>query len=509
MTLRQRYLRILAAAVSLTVAAVCMALPGDLPRATPESTGMHSADVLRFIEAVTSFGEQAECHGAIVVRHGKVIGEVYPRPFRPAYRQTLYSCSKTFTAAAVGLAVDDSLLRVTDRVADILRSDMPLEISPELARMTVADLLKMASGITPDWTMRNVSHNWLLSWFSKPVSEPGSRFAYDSMSTYALSAIVQRVEGRTVLDLLNERIFGPLEITDAEWEESPHGINTGGWGLHVRPEDMAKFGLLLLNRGRWGDRQLLSEEWINSMMTPQIPAGGGAEYGYQMWRCEEPQAWRADGAYGQYIFVIPQADMVVVMTQASHMGALANRAPVWALVSSAMSAEPLETSPETALLARRQWQYQFRPPQGQPFNRIATTLGGTRLQLARNDLEWASITPRFEDNRMVLGITTEWGDSYDIPCGYGKWLTDTTNVCPPYSIKAIDRFRGIERRFYVSGAYAWQRNGVLDIHVFYPSWITGARLSYDPRSGTITVRQNTVAKPYTLRATPVRRLPVN
>ncbi len=114
----------------------------------------------------------------------------------------------------------------------------------------------------------------------------------------------------TLLDYLKQKLFIPMHITDVAWEISPEGINTGGWGLHIQSESLAKFGLLLLNRVFGKAGQLLPASWVEQMMTRQI-----GDYGYQMWHCEYPGAVRADGALGQYILIVPDKDMVVVITE--------------------------------------------------------------------------------------------------------------------------------------------------------------------------------------------------
>lgn len=475
-----------------------------LPRSTPEEQGMHSADVRAFLDAVVMQPDGAECHGAIVVRHGHVIGEAYPTPFTAAMPQTLYSCSKTFTAVAVGLAVDRNLLKVTDRVGALLPDKLPAGVSDNLANMTVSDLLTMSSGITPDWEMRNSHRNWTSTWLAKPVGIPGERFAYDSMDTYLLSAIVQRVTGKTVLENLNEHIFGPLGITDAEWELSPEGITTGGWGLHVRPEVMAKFGQLLLDNGRYEGRQLVSEEWVRQMMTPHRRANAKENYGYQMWECEREGAWRADGAYGQYIVILPRQDMVVVLTQCSGRGAGKSLAPVWEHLCEKARPEPLAPSEDAILLQTRQKEYYMKPAAGSRTHRNGTQLQGRSFSLSANSLDWRDVSFDFRPEMLVLDITTTSGEKYTIACGNERWMTTWTKVCPPYSIKAVDRFRGIRREFAVAGSYGWLPDGTLTVHVMYPSWITGAYMTINPKIRTMTVKENYQNKPYTVHLNPIK-----
>ena len=214
----------------------------------------------------------------------------------------------------MGLAIDANLLRVTDRVATFFPESLPAEVSPELASMTIHDLLIMASGIDPDGNLRADNTYWIKPLLAKTVKTPGKIFKYDSLCTYLLSAIVQQVTGKTVLAYLQEKIFSDLHINKVSWEESPEGVTTGGWGLYMQPESLAKMGQLLLQKGQWNGKQLISEAWVNQMMRTHIDTGDGRGYGYQMWEASKDGAYRADGRFGQYIVVMPKQDMVVVIT---------------------------------------------------------------------------------------------------------------------------------------------------------------------------------------------------
>lgn len=476
----------------------------SLDRSSPEEQGMLSENVMAFLDGVMLQKGGGECHSAMVLRHGKVVGEAYPKPFRPEYSQTIYSCSKTFTAVAVGLAYDRNLIRPDDRVGALLPEYLPANVTDLLADITVKDLLTMSSGIVPDWSLRNRSHTWISNWLAKPVSAmPGEKFAYDSMSSYLLSAIVQKVTGKTVLENLRELVFGPMSITQAEWEVSPEGFNTGGWGIRVQPETMAKFGQLLLQKGRWGDEQLVSEEWINNMMTPRMHVNAKENYGFQMWQCEYPGAWRADGAFGQFIVVIPEQDIVVVLTQCTQLGGkiLQN---VWQHLLTDLKSEPYEPSESYSRLLRKQQQYEMQPAAGSRAHKGGGVLQGKTVGLQSNDMGWRTISFRFEADSLNLRITNDAGETFTVKCGNGKWLTGNTEVCPPYTIKAVDRFKGITRDFAVSGSYGWLPDGTLTFHVVYPSWISGINMSYNPKTNIMTVKENTKAKAYQLRVTPVK-----
>ena len=177
----------------------------ELPRSTPEAEGVPSKAVTALFDSLMALPKQTST-AVVVVRHGKVIGEIYPAPFAPEYRHTMYSCSKTFVGAAVGLAIADNRLRLTDRVGAFFPELLPDSVSTNLADMTVRDLLTMTSGVTPDWNMRNLTPDWIRTFLAKPVKTPGKKFEYDSISTYMLSAIVQKVTGMTLLDYLKQKL---------------------------------------------------------------------------------------------------------------------------------------------------------------------------------------------------------------------------------------------------------------------------------------------------------------
>lgn len=214
----------------------------EIPRSTPEQEGVPSKALITTFDSLMAL-PKTDIHSVMVLRHGKVIGEIHPEPFKASDSHTMFSCSKTFVGTAIGLAIEENRLRLTDRVAALLPEYLPANVSEQLAALTVKDLLQMTSGIKPDWNMRNRCENWIQTYLSKPVEGVGSKFQYDSICSYLLSAIVQKVTGMTVLEYLKIKIFHPMHITDVEWEVSPEGVNTGGWGLRIQSESLAKFGL--------------------------------------------------------------------------------------------------------------------------------------------------------------------------------------------------------------------------------------------------------------------------
>jgi CubicO group peptidase (beta-lactamase class C family) len=303
----------------------------DLPRTeTPDSVA----------KAMDAFFEQAahdsmDIHSVMIVRDGSVVYSRWQSEGADTVPHVLHSVSKTFTATAVGLAIADGKMSLTDKVIDFFPDKLPAEVSDHLKKMTVRHLLTMTCGHDTEPTgIRGEGADWVKAFLEHPVvHEPGTFYLYNSLGTYMLSAIVQQVTGQKVVDYLDTRLFQPLHIDKPKWEESPQGINTGGWGLYLKTEDLAKMGQLLLQKGEWNGKQLIPAEWVAEMSKKQVDSinpGTRLEeaeskgmtpetsdwmqgYGYQMWRCR-PGCFRADGARGQYIIVVPDRNAVIAIT---------------------------------------------------------------------------------------------------------------------------------------------------------------------------------------------------
>lgn len=496
------FCRPVAAALLLTLSVAARAQSGRMERATPESQGLPSAAVAAYFERLLNW-PSAEIHSVVIVRHGRVVAELYPAPFRAEGAQTLYSVSKTFTGAAVGLAVAENRLRTTDRVAPYFTGQMPTAVSETLADMTVRDLLTMQSGIRPDSQLRTRTRDWTRTLLARRVSAPGENFAYDSMCSYLLSCIVQKATGRKLLDYLREKVFGPMGITEAQWEESPEGYNTGGWGLRLTSESLAKFGQMLLEGGRWKDRQLLPEAWVREMMRLQTSAEAG--YGYQMWPCpESPGAARMDGALGQYVFVVPEADMVVVLTQCCTSGLGEQRKLLWDILLPACTDTPLAESGALRALRRLEAEARLPFPEGAPVGTTAAQLhlADREFVLPANDLKWKSLRLHFTAAGPTLHVRKTDGTSMVAPAGHRAWSETVTAALPPYSIAPLDRFKGIERRFTLAAAYAWPEADELHLSLHFTDWGSGVLLTFKTDANgvvTLTLRENYAAR--TLRMT--------
>lgn len=295
----------------------CSASTISLPRSTPEEQGISSVDVRGYVEAADQ--NVNTMHSFMLVRHGHVVAEGWWKPEAADKPHVLHSLSKSFTSTAVGLAVSEGKLSIDDPVLKFFPDDAPANASDKLKMMRVRDLLTMTCGHEVEVKF-NTNTPWVQAFLAHPVPfKPGTHFQYNTPGSYMLSAIVTKVTGQTVLDYLKPRLFEPLGIENPEWSASPQGISAGGFGLKLRTEDIAKFGLLYLQKGKWNGKQLIPADWVEQATSKQVSNGSDPTkdwdqgYGFQFWRCRH-NAFRGDGANGQFCIVIPEQDAVVAIT---------------------------------------------------------------------------------------------------------------------------------------------------------------------------------------------------
>ena len=453
----------------------------DLPRTSPEAVGIRSEQVAALFDSLLSY-PKTEIHSCIVMRHGKVVGEMYPAPFRADYPHTQFSCSKTFVAAAVGIAISEKRLRLNDKLVSFFPDKLPNIVSWQLKSITVKDLLTMRSGFVVDTKMRTRSRQWIRDYLAHPMNaQPGKLFQYDSIDTYLLSAIVQKVTGMTVLEYLKQRVFQYLNIREVQWELSPEGITTGGWGLYIQSESLAKFGQLLLQRGKWHDKQLIPSSWVDAMMKRQTEATNGSGYGYQMWTCAYPTAMQANGSYGQFIIVVPRHDVVVVITQCTTNNTTREQAYIWKTLFGDIKDEPLTPSDSWQALKDRMWTlpllegeqtnallFNPKPRTGDPEPYQDKT-----FQLEKNPLGWSEL--HFVADSLIE-ITDTARRTGLVEMGYQQWKTSKVGFYPLDARYAtVGRFRPIRPPFRIGACYAWC-DDELQAKLHFVDWMSSVLL---------------------------------
>lgn len=316
--------------LSLRLAAVCLAVAitgptwaadQSLPRSTPEAEGISSAAVRSFIEAADQ--QIHTLHSFMLVRHGKVVAEAWWKPEAADKKHILWSLSKSFTSTAVGLAVAEGKLSLEDPVLKFFKDEAPAEPSENLRAMRVRDLLTMSGGHDVEPKFSFTDSPSVKSFLAHPVvHKPGTWFRYNTPGSYMLSAIVTKATGQTVLEYLTPRLLQPLGIESPDWASTPEGYSLGGYGLHIRTEDIAKFGQLYLQKGQWNGKALLPEQWVAEATAKHVdnskaPSAKTLDwqqgYGFQFWRCQH-NAYRGDGRDGQICLVLPEHNAVIAMT---------------------------------------------------------------------------------------------------------------------------------------------------------------------------------------------------
>ncbi|WP_040005716.1 serine hydrolase domain-containing protein [Fibrisoma limi] len=478
-------------AVSLGIASSTdlWAIPGrtvKLPRSTPESQGVASGGLLDFVNAVET--AKLNLHSLMVLRHGQVVAEGWWAPYTSQRKHTLYSLSKSFTSTAVGLAVAEKKLSVDDKVVSFFPSDLPATVSDNLAVMRVQDLLTMSTGHDKDTTatMRGEANkNWAKEFLALPVEhKPGTHFVYNSGATYMLSAIVQKVTGQPILAYLKPRLFDPLGIEGADWEVDPNGINVGGWGLRVRTEDIAKFGQLYLQKGVWNGKRLLPEAWVDEATRQHILQPGTNRdqsdwlqgYGYQFWRCRH-DAYRGDGAFGQYCIVLPKEDAVIAITsETSNMQAILNE--VWNHILPALRGTGLSTDRmATDALKQRLKTLALAPPVVESTSPIAARISGQTYTFDNNALNASSASLTFGKDGCIFKLHDDQGD-HQVTCGINRW-TEGDTTFSPMPLKLVKTPVPGETKSRVAGSGTWK-----DANTFEMTWRFIETAHYD----TVTCR---------------------
>lgn len=403
-----------------------------LPRSKPELQSTSSSGISSFLDAVEK--SKIEFHSVMVIRHGHVIAEGWWAPYAAELKHTLYSLSKSFTSTAVGMALNEKHFTLESPVISFFPNELPEEISPNLKSMKVKHLLTMSSGHAKDTIpkMRGVVINWVKEFLSLPVEfEPGTHFVYNTGATYMLSAIIQKKTGKTLSQYLKPRLFDPLGITNPDWELDPRGINTGGFGLRIKTEDIACFGQLYLKKGLWKGKQIIPAGWVADATSTQIDSSPSVVkrpkeeddwsqgYGYQFWRCRHG-AYRGDGAFGQFCIVLPEQDAVVAITGES-FDLQASMNLVWDYLLPAMRKSPLPANTlEEKYLREKLTGLKLEPPRLNTASPLAQTISGKDIKLEPNEFNATNISFTLFDDYCLFRLKNDKTE-HQVVANVNRW----------------------------------------------------------------------------------------
>lgn len=298
----------------------------DWQTATPEDEGMESAALTKLV----ALGKTLRFDSLLIARHGRIVLDAAYDPYKADDLHIINSSTKAVVSTLIAMLHKDGTLDSLDHpVLDFFSDRKIANVDERKRAITVQHLLNMTSGL--DWdegymggpeksiVEMTTSPDWVQYILDRPMAHaPGETFYYDSGNSHLLSAIVTKLTGRSAEDFAKERLFAPLGITEHAWFRDPQGVSGGGFGLALKPRDMARIGYLYLRQGRWGEQQLLRPEWIEAVnhatISMNAPFDPLMTYADQFWALPDRRVFMAVGYHCQVIMVLPDPDIVAVMT---------------------------------------------------------------------------------------------------------------------------------------------------------------------------------------------------
>ena len=297
--------------------------------ATPNEQGMDPAPLEQMM-ALVDGGRQGSGFAydtILIVRHGYIVFEEYRNGYGPERKHHLQSATKSVSSMLIGIALHEGFLEDVDqKLVDLFPDRDIANLDPRKQRLTLEHLLTMSDGLEwheLDYAYTDQRNTLGQMWASRdavqhvldqPMArEPGESWAYNSGTSILLGGILEQVTGRDVLAFAREYLFEPLGIQDVKWDRAPGNHYHTDGGLYLTPRDMARFGYLALHGGTWDGKEIVSPEWVTRSTETHYQASGGRGYGYQWWTLDGG-AFAAHGHYEQIIYVVPAADLVVVLT---------------------------------------------------------------------------------------------------------------------------------------------------------------------------------------------------
>ena len=341
----------------------------------------------------------------------------------------------------------------------------------------------MSTGHTSEPRLGQSSDDWVKHFLESELKlRPGTYFMYNTPATYMLSAIIQRVTGEKLVDYLYPRLFEPLGIDRPEWETDPRGINTGGWGLHLTTEDIAKFGVFYIQKGKWNGNQLLSSDWIKMATSKQVSNGSDPDndwsqgYGFQFWRSRF-NTYRGDGAMGQFCLVIPEHNTIVAITSGTdNMGGIMQI--VWDELLTKMNSSEMIFNPEgIEILRKKSASLELKPIDGKMSKALAKKFFNKKIKIAKNKEAVEFIFFNSKKNEVEIKVN---GKIETIPFGFGEYIKSELKGHLPFTSsnhkivpKSSLRYSK-NKKIAVSGAWITENKFQLRIYQYE----TPARLDY-------------------------------
>lgn len=375
------------------------------------------------------------CHSVMLLRGGAVVLKAFWAPYKEDIPHIQFSVSKTFVTAAMGMAAAEGLLQLDEKLVDIFPERFSTPPCETMRRVTIEHLLTMSMGHTgrtdadflaePSWIEEGL-HRYL-------ENEPGSNFFYDNMCSYLCCAILQKRSGMTLHDYLRAKLFPKIGISESSWEVSADGCTTGGWGLRIQTEAMARFGQFWLQGGAWEGKQILPQ-WFHAAATANHidtrhksvlkTEDCWQGYGYFIWHSPFKGAYRADGALGQCIIVMPDQDAVVAMTAGTATRNTLLEA-TWKHLCPAFDnvcpdKEDAQKALDSSIAALR-----LEPAQGAPAGNLTFGKAEYAAECSALGITRIAVELGKED---IVSLHLADGGTLRLPAGHGQWADNNAPV---------------------------------------------------------------------------------
>lgn len=441
-----------------------------LQTVTPESVGISSDTILNFIETLEKRG--VNMHSFIMLRHGKICAEGYYENYYEEKLQRMYSSSKTITSIAVGLMADEGKIHLDDKIADHFPEFMPENPHPYVLQTKIEDMLRMSVPFSWAYDSTGADH-WVKGFLSSiPTHPPGTVFRYETSSITTLGSLVEKLSGKTLLEYLREKL-APMEISShATALKCPEGYSWGGSGILVTLRDMAKFALLMLNKGKFNGQQLLSEEYASKASSRQIFNDVYSEgsrrnkgYGYQIWILDDG-VFAFCGLYSQLAICCPKKDFILCITCDNSGSQIKDRLIYEELLEKIVPGikDYLEENPEAcAKLRDKCANLKLATEPGEKDSPTAHKINGAEYIFQESDMDISSVKFEFSGDEGCMKYTTSGGEK-EIHFGFGKNVIYTFPETH-YFGETILFPANKEPRVYSSAAWADENTLVIRTHL--------------------------------------------
>jgi CubicO group peptidase (beta-lactamase class C family) len=426
--------------------------------ALPEEQGIDSNHLADMLEVIQNRQHAIRC--VLIIRNGYMVTSAYFYPFPEDTWHVLQSCTKSIMSTLIGIAFNQGAIESIDtHVLQFFPDRVASNLDTNKKKITLKHLLTMSSGLKTEdsylyrWQgLRKMtqSPDWIQYVLDLPMANPpGSTFEYSNCVSYLLSAILTQRTDMDALSFAEEHLFRPLGIRYVDWWASPQGISMGWSGIRMKPEDLAKIGLLYLNHGKWEDKEILSSDWAESATTQQIRAGTlSSRYGYHWWIDSDGHAAML-GFGGQYLILDPNNKLIVLFFSALQENEVGIPVELFkTYILSGLETTPLPPNPEgydrlKAVIEN------IKTPKSQPVDSlppIAKKISGKRYQFDPNNIQFHHFCLTFDPEkptakwelafgpksiRVDVGLDNVYRRTWSagfLRAYKGSWINDSTFV---------------------------------------------------------------------------------